>query len=138
MRITLGRKAYKIRRVNTGGPGGQHQNTTENGIVITLLPDVAAELGIPVVSAAASLRSQHRSKAQAVKLFAARIVTELRKTQARGRYSAGTDRVRNYHQPDDRVTDATGGKWSYRKTVGDGDLGPCIDGRRDALLAAAD
>jgi len=129
------RNAITCRRFNSGGPGGQHQNTTENAIELALTDSAARQLGIPRVTATASLKSQHASKRAAEKLLRVRIAAEIRKRDARGRYTAGTKRVRNYHEPDDRVTDASGARWSWRGTVGKGKIGHCVDGRRSRVVA---
>ena len=133
--------AITYRRFNSGGPGGQHQNTTENAVEASLDQAVADELGIPAVSATASLKSQHASKRGAAKMLASRIKAALENLSAKLRFSAGTNRVRNYHQPDNRVTDSTGLRWPWRETLGKsggGDIAKCIDGRRAAKLEEKD
>lgn len=130
------KNAISYRRFNSGGPGGQHQNTTENAIEAILDPAVAAELGIPALRSTVSLKSQHSSLREARKLLVERIRDAIKERDARERYGAGHKRVRNYHQPDDRVTDSTGLRWTWRETVGKsggGTLEKCIEGRARAM-----
>ena len=126
------KNAISYRAFSSGGPGGQHQNTTENAIEASLEQRVAVELGIPAVKATSSLKSQHASKKAAARTLRSRIQIEIKKRDHRGR---GFDRarVRNYHQPDNRVTDSTGLRWSWDETVGKCRIGQCIDGRRDHI-----
>lgn len=126
------KNAITYRRFNSGGSGGQHQNRSENAIEAALDPELAKRLGIPAFKAVASMKSQHANKKAAASMLRSKIFFALKGQQAKSRYSAGQKRVRNYHQPDDRVTDETGLSWSWRKTIGKGSLERCIDGRRDA------
>lgn len=139
------KNAVSYRCFNSGGPGGQHSNRSENAVEAILDPAAAAKLGIPAVSATASVKSQKTSKREAQKLLAARIRHEVGLLNRRPRFSAGMSRVRNYHEPNNRVTDETGQRWSWSETLGKTDLSSCIDGRarrkaegarRDALTPA--
>lgn len=122
--------AISYRTFNSGGKGGQHGNRSMNAIEAALSASVAADLDIPVITATATLKSQHASKRAARRLLLAKIRAHLSLQGARGRYSAGKERVRTYHEPDNRVVDSSGLRWSWDATVGKGDLAPCIDGRR--------
>ncbi|MCP3961253.1 MAG: peptide chain release factor-like protein [bacterium] len=127
------------RAFRASGPGGQHRNKTETAIEARLHPDDVAVLGLPAEATKAqstSHKSQATNKKVARAKLASRVKAELERRQAKGRHAAGFDRVRNYHEPDDRVTDSTGLRWSFRETVGKGDLSGPIDGRREALLLA--
>lgn len=103
----------------------------------SLTPEAAKALGIEPLSATASLKSQHASKRAAAKELRVRVKAALSLKAARGRYAAGHERVRNYHEPDNRVTDASGERWTWKETVGKGSLTRCIEGRRRALATAA-
>lgn len=131
------RDAIEIRFYNSGGPGGQHRNRSASDVEMRLKPEAAAEIGIPAVKATASGRSQSRNLATARRVLRSRIAAEVKRLDAKGRFAAGNDRVRNYHEPDNRVTDSSGLRWPWRETAGKGDLAPCIDGRRDAVLVKA-
>jgi peptide chain release factor len=66
----------KIETFRSGGPGGQHQNTTDSGVRITHLPT-----GISAIST--DERSQHRNKQVALDRLSAKFI--LRRQEARGR-----------------------------------------------------
>ena len=52
------------------------------------------------------------------------------KKENKERYSAPQGTTRTYHEPDDRITDhVTGDKFSYRQTVGKGDITEIIEAR---------
>lgn len=129
--------AFSYRAYNSGGPGGQHQNRTFNAIEAKLSKEAAGKLGIPVLSAVGTEKSQVQSRRLAVKRLKSRIVAAIKARDARDRYSAGHERVRNYHEPDNRVTDSTGLRWTWKSTVGSKDLSDCIDGRRREMATRA-
>ncbi|KND16895.1 peptide chain release factor [Pannonibacter phragmitetus] len=68
----------KIETFRSGGPGGQHQNTTDSGVRITHLPT-----GISAI--ATDERSQHRNKQAALERLAARLVLEQHEALSRDR-----------------------------------------------------
>lgn len=131
------KNAISYRAFNSGGPGGQHSNRTFNAIEASLSPSAARELGIEPCSATGTEKSQVQSKRLAVKRLTEKILAAVKLRDAKQRFAAGHERVRNYHEPDNRVTDASGGRWGWKETVGKGDLSACIDGRRAAILEAA-
>lgn len=128
------KNAITYRTFNSGGPGGQHSNRTFNAIEASLSPSAARDLGIEPVSATGTEKSQVQSRRLAVKRLRDKIRAAIKLRDAKQRYSAGHERVRNYHGPDNRVTDASGQRWSWKETVGKGDLSVCIEGRRAAML----
>lgn len=130
------KNAISYRAFNSGGPGGQHSNRTFNAIEASLSREAARDLGIEPCSATGSEKSQLRSKGLAVKRLKEKILAAVKIRDAKERFAAGTERVRNYHGPDNRVTDASGLRWGYKETVGKGDLSACIEGRRAAMLEA--
>lgn len=67
------KNAFKFRAFNSGGPGGQHCNTTNNAIEVTLSNEAAKCLGIDIVSATATLKSQHASKRAVLRAIRAKI-----------------------------------------------------------------
>ena len=129
--------AFSYRAYNSGGPGGQHQNRTFNAIEARLSPEAASAMGIPVLSAVGTEKSQVQSKRLAVKRLKRRILAALKRRDAKKRYSAGHEVVRRYHEPDNRVVDSTGLRWPWKSTVGNKDLSDCIDGRRREMAARA-
>ncbi len=128
------KNAISYRFFNGGGKGGQHGNRSLTAVEAVLDPKVAIELGMSNMSATSvSFKSQRANKLSAGKVIRSKIRIALRIQLTRKRFAAGRDRVRNYHGPDDRVTDS-GGVYSYRKTVGKGDLSTVIDRLRDRMV----
>lgn len=121
--------AIIYRTYRGSGCGGQHRNSTESDVEAKLDPKVASALGIPPLTATATGRYQHRNIAEAGKTLALRIKEALRALLAPGRNQAGSERVRTYHEPDNRVTDKYGNEMAWRQTVGKGDIGPLIQAR---------
>lgn len=109
-------KDVEIQTSRGSGPGGQHRNRTESCVTAIYKPT-----GLRV---RVDLRSQHQSKAMALKILAARLheqaetragqdKTALRKQQC-GSGMRG-DKIRTYRMQDDRVTDHRSNKtWSLK------------------------
>ena len=97
----------KIETMRASGAGGQHVNTTESAIRITHLPT-------GITASIQDERSQHKNKAKALKLIAARVSAKLRaeeiekrgamRSEAMGGGSR-SERIRTYNFPQDRCTD---------------------------------
>ncbi len=120
-------------RVDTfraSGAGGQHINKTDSAVRITHLPT-------GIVVECQDDRSQHKNKAQALKVLAARITDrQVREQQASEAATRRTlvgsgdrsERIRTYNFPQGRVTDHRINLTLYKlELVLDGDLGELTD-----------
>ena len=122
------RKDFRVDTFRAGGKGGQHQNKTDSAARITHI-----ESGISAESR--SQRSQAQNKKIAFKRLVPKLVDHYCYQEQKERYGAGTEVVRSYHEPNDRVTcHVSGETFSYQHTVGKGDLEPLIRCRREAKV----
>ncbi|TDM53797.1 peptide chain release factor 1 [Aliivibrio fischeri] len=120
----------KIDTFRASGAGGQHVNTTDSAIRITHLPT-------GTVVECQDERSQHKNKAKAMSVLAARIIQaeEARRAAAvsdtrRNLLGSGdrSDRIRTYNYPQGRVSDHRINLTVYRlNEVMEGDLGCLIE-----------
>jgi peptide chain release factor 1 len=136
----------KIDTFRSSGAGGQHVNTTDSAIRITHLPT-------STVVECQDERSQHKNKAKAMSVLAARIAkaeTEKRAAAVsdtrRNLLGSGdrSDRIRTYNYPQGRVSDHRINLTVYRLSeVMEGDLQSLVDPiiqeyQADQLAALAD
>ncbi|WP_261816867.1 peptide chain release factor 1 [Vibrio gallicus] len=136
----------KIDTFRASGAGGQHVNTTDSAIRITHLPT-------GTVVECQDERSQHKNKAKAMSVLAARIIQaeEARRAAAvsdtrRNLLGSGdrSDRIRTYNYPQGRVSDHRINLTLYRlNEVLEGDMNALIDPviqehQADQLAALAD
>jgi peptide chain release factor 1 len=115
----------RIDTFRASGAGGQHINKTDSAVRITHLPT-------GIVVECQDDRSQHKNKAQALKVLAARIKDkQLRAQQAeeaatrKGLIGSGdrSERIRTYNFPQGRVTDHRINLTLYKiDSIMDGDL----------------
>ncbi|ASA55029.1 peptide chain release factor 1 [Vibrio gazogenes] len=133
----------KIDTFRSSGAGGQHVNTTDSAIRITHLPT-------GVVVECQDERSQHKNKAKAMSVLAARLAQAEEAKRAaevsdtrRNLLGSGdrSDRIRTYNYPQGRVSDHRINLTLYRLSeVMDGELdsliGPVIQEHQADLLAA--
>ena len=120
----------RIDTYRASGAGGQHINKTDSAVRITHLPT-------GLVVECQDDRSQHRNKAQAMSVLAARLKD--RQTQAQHAEEASTrksligtgdrsDRIRTYNFPQGRVTDHRINLTLYKiDAMMDGDLTELLD-----------
>lgn len=107
VQVTILDSELEIDTYRARGAGGQHVNTTDSAIRITHVPT-------GIVVTCQEDRSQHKNKAQAMKLLQAKVhakrQAELEKervTSRRSMIGSGerSERIRTYNVPQDRVTD---------------------------------
>ncbi|MDN2480571.1 peptide chain release factor 1 [Vibrio agarivorans] len=120
----------KIDTFRASGAGGQHVNTTDSAIRITHLPT-------GTVVECQDERSQHKNKAKAMSVLAARIVQAEEARRAaevsdtrRNLLGSGdrSDRIRTYNYPQGRVSDHRINLTIYRlNEVLEGDLQSLVD-----------
>jgi peptide chain release factor 1 len=123
--VTLNPADLRIDTFRASGAGGQHINKTDSAIRITHLPT-------GLVAECQDGRSQHRNKASAMAVLAARLRDKDRneraaKEAATRKSLVGTgdrsDRIRTYNFPQGRLTDHRINLTLYRlQSVMDGDL----------------
>ena len=105
--VKIDEKDLRIDVFRASGAGGQHVNKTESAVRITHLPT-----GIAI--AQQTEKSQHKNKAQALKLLKARLfelererAEKARAAERKGLVGSGdrSERIRTYNFPQGRVTD---------------------------------
>ena len=136
--VTLNPSELRIDTFRASGAGGQHINKTDSAVRITHLPT-------GIVAECQDDRSQHRNKAKAMQVLAARIQEKERSERAakeaatrKGLIGSGdrSDRIRTYNFPQGRVTDHRINLTLYRlQAVLDGDLDEIV-GALEAARAA--
>ena len=107
------------------GKGGQHRNKHQNCCRCIHEPT-----GISANGTASRSREDNKSAAYAS--CRARVAAHFHKDKERG--LAGTERIRTYHEPDNRVTDhASGFTDTYTNVVVKGDIDPMVQARARAV-----
>jgi peptide chain release factor 1 len=127
--VVLNPAELRIDTYRASGAGGQHVNKTDSAVRITHLPT-------GIVVECQDDRSQHRNKAQAMSVLAARIrdqqVRSQQAKQAAERKSLigsgdRSERIRTYNFPQGRVTDHRINLTLYKiDQIMDGDLTPLV------------
>jgi peptide chain release factor 1 len=129
--VVLSPAELKVDTFRASGAGGQHVNKTDSAVRVTHLPT-------GIVVECQDDRSQHKNKARALSLLAARIkdqqLREQRAKEAATRRSLvgsgdRSDRVRTYNFPQGRVTDHRIKLDLYR-------IGAIMDGELDEIIDA--
>ncbi len=129
--IALNPAELRIDTFRASGAGGQHVNKTESAIRITHLPT-------GLVAECQDDRSQHRNKAKAMTVLAARLREKDRSERAakeaatrKGLIGSGdrSDRIRTYNFPQGRLTDHRINLTLYK-------LQQVLDGDLDEVVAA--
>ncbi len=121
----------RIDTYRASGAGGQHVNKTDSAVRITHLPT-------GIVAECQDDRSQHRNKAKAMQVLAARIQEKERSERAakeaatrKGLIGSGdrSDRIRTYNFPQGRMTDHRINLTLYK-------LGAVMEGDLDEVIQA--
>jgi len=121
----------RIDTFRASGAGGQHVNKTDSAVRITHIPT-------GIVAECQDDRSQHRNKAKALQVLAARIQEKERSERAakeaatrKGLIGSGdrSDRIRTYNFPQGRITDHRINLTLYK-------LGAVMEGELDEVIAA--
>jgi peptide chain release factor 1 len=129
--VTLNPAELRIDTFRASGAGGQHVNKTDSAIRITHLPT-------GLVAECQDDRSQHRNKAKAMAVLAARLREKERSERAakeaatrKSLIGSGdrSDRIRTYNFPQGRLTDHRINLTLYK-------LGQIMDGDLDDVIAA--
>ena len=129
--VQLNPAELRIDTFRASGAGGQHVNKTDSAIRITHLPT-------GLVAECQDDRSQHRNKAKAMAVLAARLREKDRSERAakeaatrKGLIGSGdrSDRIRTYNFPQGRLTDHRINLTLYK-------LGAVMDGELDDVVAA--
>ncbi len=127
--VVINPAELRIDTYRASGAGGQHVNKTDSAVRVTHLPT-------GIVVECQDDRSQHKNKAQALSVLAARIKDQ--QTRAQQAQTAATrkslvgsgdrsERIRTYNFPQGRVTDHRINLTLYKiDAVMDGDLGELI------------
>ena len=135
--IDIPDKDIRVDVFRAGGPGGQSVNTTDSAVRLTHLPT-------GLVVQCQDEKSQHKNKAKALKVLAARLL-ELRQAEAdaaaaaqrRAQVGSGdrSERIRTYNFPQNRLTDHRIGLTLYQlDRVMEGDLGEVVTSLNDHLM----
>jgi len=132
--VVINPSEIRVDTFRSSGAGGQHVNKTDSAVRITHLPS-------GIVVECQDDRSQHKNKAQALSILAARIkdkqLRERQVKQAATRKSLigsgdRSERIRTYNFPQGRVTDHRINLTLYKiDQIMDGDLGELVS----ALMA---
>ncbi len=136
--VQLNPADLRIDTFRASGAGGQHVNKTDSAIRITHLPT-------GLVAECQDDRSQHRNKAKAMAVLAARLRDKDRSERAakeaatrKGLIGSGdrSDRIRTYNFPQGRLTDHRINLTLYKLAqIMDGDLGDVVTALQGARAA---
>lgn len=119
------KKDFKVDYFRCPGPGGQGINKVNSGCRITHIPS-----GLAVRSC--ETRDQHQNRKLAFERLAKLVVAWALNTDE-VKHKISNDTIRTYHEPDNRVKDASSGLMqSYKEVVKAGNLEDMIEARRQA------
>ena len=136
--VELKPEELHIQATRSGGPGGQHVNTTDSAVQVTHLPT-----GIMVKCQEGRSQGKNKEKALAIlraKLLEAKIQEEAARYSARRRSLIGSggreEKIRTYNFPQNRLTDHRIGLTLYNlDQVMEGELDEAIEKLQAAEMA---
>jgi peptide chain release factor 1 len=129
--VQIEEKDLRIDVFRSGGPGGQSVNTTDSAVRITHIPS-------GLVVSCQDEKSQHKNKAKAKKVLAARLLEKQQAEQSakeaaerKGQVGSGerSEKIRTYNFPQSRLTDHRIGLSTY-------DLPKRMDGDLETFITA--
>ena len=123
--VDIREEDLEIQTTHSGGPGGQHVNTTNSAVQLFHKPS-----GIMIKCQ--EERSQHKNKARALKILRSRLLSAAQEAhdkaisdERRGMVGSGerSEKIRTYNYPQNRVTDHRIGLTLHRlDAIVEGDL----------------
>jgi len=138
--VEIDPKDLRIDVFRSSGPGGQSVNTTDSAVRITHVPT-------GIVVSCQDEKSQHKNKAQAMRVLRARLHDRQEQEQQeelsatrRSHIGSGdrSEKIRTYNYPQNRITDHRIGLSLYDlANVLEGNMEPLVDALRSAAAAAA-
>jgi peptide chain release factor 1 len=129
--VEIREEDLEIQTTHSGGPGGQHVNTTNSAVQMFHKPS-----GIMIKCQ--EERSQHKNKARALKILRSRLLSAAQEAhdkaiadERRGMVGSGdrSEKIRTYNYPQNRVTDHRIGLTLHR-------LDGIVEGDLEELLSA--
>jgi peptide chain release factor 1 len=129
--VEIREEDLEIQTTHSGGPGGQHVNTTNSAVQLFHKPS-----GIMIKCQ--EERSQHKNKARALKILRSRLLSAAQEAhdkaiadERRGMVGSGerSEKIRTYNYPQNRVTDHRIGLTLHR-------LDAIVEGDLDELFTA--
>ncbi len=129
--VEIREEDLEIQTTHSGGPGGQHVNTTNSAVQLFHKPS-----GIMIKCQ--EERSQHKNKARALKILRSRLLSAAQEAhdkaiadERRGMVGSGerSEKIRTYNYPQNRVTDHRIGLTLHR-------LDAIVEGDLEELLTA--
>ncbi len=124
------KKDFDVQYFIASGPGGQHRNKTETACRIKHIPS-------GLVSESSDHKSQIQNKREAFRKLANKIMlwVELKEKENLPEYKISNETIRTYNEPGDRVVDhRSGKKYSYKQTIGKGDISTIIEDSNKHLI----
>jgi peptide chain release factor 1 len=139
--VQIDAKDLRIDVFRSSGPGGQSVNTTDSAVRITHLPS-------GLVVQCQDEKSQHKNKAQALKILRSRLLEAEQERQAGERASARraqvgsgdrSEKIRTYNFPQSRITDHRAGVTLHKlEAMLAGDLEELLDAIHVEMAARAE